>query len=157
MAFPVRYRSFGRAGLPPLGMVLLGTMLASCAAAPGPNAPVNLNRPPVQFSQGRVIVVLVDEYGKTLPGMRVDMFWDEPSHYRTSAFTNRMGEVTFSGVPPVAEVSIDHPGGNYTRTLLIPQTGRPELRVTVDTQGGGEAMREQEKARLAPRTVGQPP
>jgi hypothetical protein len=133
------------------GVVVLGALLASCATVPNSNVPLDLSSPPVQFSQGKVTVVLVDEYGVTLPGMRVDLYWDEPSHYRTSAFTNRMGEVSFTGIPPVAEVSIDHPGGNYTRTLLVPQTGRPELRVTVDTLGGGEAMREQEKARLAPR------
>jgi hypothetical protein len=121
----------------------------------GLNAPVDLSRPPVQFSQGRMVVVLTDEYGILMPGMRVDLAWEEPSFYRTSAFTNRNGEVTFSGIPDVAEISINHPGGLYTSTVLVPQSGRPELRLMLQTMGGGELMRQQERERLAPRTTTQ--
>jgi hypothetical protein len=133
--------------------LLVVAALSACATTPmGLNAPVDLHRPPVQFSQGRVVVVLTDEYGITMPGMRVDLAWEEPSFYRTSAFTNRNGEVTFSGIPEVAEISINHPGGLYSSVLLVPQSGRPELRLMLQTMGGGELMRQQERERLAPRT-----
>jgi hypothetical protein len=45
---------------------------------------------------------------------------------------------------------VDHPGGFYTGTLLVPQSGRPEYRVMLDTLGGGELLRQQERAKLAP-------
>lgn len=95
-------------------------------------------------------MVLLDEYGTVMPGMKVDMSWQEPIFYKTSAFTNRQGEVTFSGVPEVAEVSVDHPGGHYTSTLIVPQSGRPELRLMLDTLGGAELLRQRERARLEP-------
>jgi hypothetical protein len=150
MPIPERYASHRMMRRPALGVVLLAATLASCATAPQQHVPVNLERPQVQFSTGRMTVVIVDEYGITLPGMQVNVSWEEPFFYKTSAFTNRQGEVSFAGVPQIAEVSIDHPAGNYTQMLLVPQSGRPELRVTLDTMGGGELMRERERARLAP-------
>jgi hypothetical protein len=132
--------------------VLLGAMLASCATSPLPRAAaVALDRPPVQFSQGRMSVILLDEYGIAMPGMRVDLSWEEPSFHKTSAFTNSSGEVSFWGVPQVAEVTIDHPGGIYQSTVLVPQSGmRPQLRVMVDTLGEGQLMRERERQLFAP-------
>jgi hypothetical protein len=112
---------------------------------------VALERQTTQFSTGRVTFVLVDEFGHAMPGLRVNLSWQEPEFYKTSAFTNREGYVSFSGVPSVAEVSVDHPGGIYMQTLLVPQTGRPELRVMLDTVGGGERMRQMERDRLAGR------
>jgi hypothetical protein len=125
-------------------------MLGACATSPRSIEGLNLDQKRPQFNNGRVTVVLVDEYGIAMPGLRVDMAWQQPSFYKTSAFTNRQGEVTFSGVPEVAEVSVNHPGGLYMSTVLVPQSGRPEMRVILDTMGGGEQMRQQERARLAP-------
>jgi hypothetical protein len=132
---------------------LAGALLAACAAAPNQNLPMGLERPPVQFSQGRITFTLVDEFGYALSGLRVNMSWDEPTFYKTSAFTNRDGQVSFSGVPSIAEVSVDHPGGLFMQTLHVPQTGRPDVRVMLDTMGGGERMREAERARLSGRQV----
>lgn len=148
MAIPARSATFCLAAA--------GALLASCAGTPRQSALVNLDRPAVQFSQGRVTFTVVDEFGYALNGMRVDMSWDEPNFYKTSAFTNRDGQVSFSGVPAVAEVSVDHPGGIFTQTLLVPQSGRPELRVMLDTMGGGERMREEERARLSGRRPASP-
>jgi len=135
-----------------IGIPLLAAGLTACATVQDGALPVSLSTPEnVGLQQGRVTVVVVDELGIIMPRMRVNMSWEEPSFYRTSSFTNWAGEVTFSGVPQVAEISIDHPGGIYTRTLLIPQRGRPELRVMVDTMGEGELMRERERARMQPQ------
>lgn len=142
--------------LPTLGVVLIGALLTSCAMAPREYVPTNLERPRAEFSQGRMTVVLVDEYGIALPGMRVNLSWTEPDFYSTSASTNFHGQVNFWGIPDVAEVSIDHPGGNYTRTVLVPQSGRPELRVMLDTLGASQQMRERERALRAPRMPTQP-
>lgn len=150
MPIPVHFPGVRAARLPMLAATSLCFLLGGCAASPQYGS-LDLERQPPQFSRGRVTVVLVDEYGINLPGMRVDMTWDEPNFYKTSAFTNRQGEATFSGIPDVAEVSINHPGGIYTRVLLVPQSGQPELRVMLDTLGGGELMRQQERERLMPR------
>jgi hypothetical protein len=152
MPIPMHFRGRGGVRLPMLTVTALCFLLSGCAAGPQTGGSLNLERPTPQFNRGRVTVVLVDEYGINLPGMRVDMSWDEPNFYKTSAFTNRQGEVTFSGIPDVAEVSVNHPGGIYTRVVLVPQSGQPELRVTLDTLGGGELMRQQERDRLAPPT-----
>lgn len=113
---------------------------------------MGLDPPPVEFSRGRVTVVLVDEYGIALPGMHVMVSWEEPSHYKTSAFTDRAGQVTFTGLPKVAEFSVHHPGGLYAEAFAVPQLGNPELRVVLNTLGAGEQMRERERALRTPRT-----
>jgi hypothetical protein len=154
MGIPLRCAHPLHGLFPALRMALLGTALVSCTTLPEGGAPVDLGSPQQQqvvgLQQGRVTVVVVDEQGISMPGMRVDLLWEEPSFYRTFSFTNRAGEVTFSGVPAVAEIRIDHPTGIYTRTLLVPQTGRPELRVMLDTMGESELMRERERSRLLP-------
>jgi len=151
MALPVRFTGFSPRRSTALGLMLVSTFLASCGSMPREPVSSNLERPKVKFNQGRMSVVLVDEYGYSLPGLQVFLSWEEPSFYKTSAFTDRQGQVTFSGIPDVAEVSIHHPGGYYSSTVLVPQSGRPELRVILDTMGGGEQMRERERAMLAPR------
>jgi hypothetical protein len=150
MESPVHHGHPRPAPLAGLTAALLGSLLGACAANLRTPEAVDLAERPAQFSQGRVTVVLVDEYGIALPGLRVDLSWEQPSFYKTSAFSNRQGEVSFSGVPEVAEVSVDHPGGRFTGTVVVPRSGRPEYRVMLDTQGGGERMRQQERARLAP-------
>lgn len=45
------------------------------------------------------------------------------------------------GVPEVAEVSIDHPGGNFSQTLIVPQRGTSELRVILETYGENQISR----------------
>lgn len=132
-------------------------LVGACVSGPRPGDAVGLQGKPVQFSQGRVRVVLLDEYGIAMPGLRVDISWQEPYFYKTSAFTNRQGEVTFSGIPQLAEVSVDHPGGNYSSAVIVPQTGQPEMRLMLDTRGGGEMLRQQERERLAPRAPRVPP
>ncbi len=56
--------------------------------------------------------------------------------------------MTFNGVPDVAEVTINHEGGIYQQTLIVPQSGRAELPVMLDTRGGYMARLEAERERL---------
>jgi hypothetical protein len=152
MMIPARARgAAGRLALASCAM-LLAAALAGCAtftAGNYGNYEVGLEpgKETVGLSQGRVTVVVVDEQGINLPNMKVEISWQEPSYYRSVAFTNRFGEVMFSGVPRIAEVRIDHPNGDYVQTLVVPQTGRPELRVMLDTMGEGQLMRERERSR----------
>jgi hypothetical protein len=135
MPIAVRFEACRTATAALATVVLLGTQLAGCASVPRQFSPVSLDTPQVQFSLGRVLLVLTDENGLPMPRTRVDFSWESPYFYKTSAFTDGTGYVTFSGVPEVAEVSIDHPGGNYTRILYVPQRGTSELRVILDTYG----------------------
>jgi hypothetical protein len=147
---------FARLPVVAAAVTLSCSLLAGCVSRPASIQSLDLERRPAQFSLGRMTVVVMDEYGITMPGMRVDLSWDEPSFYRTSAFTNRQGEVSFSGVPEVAEVSINHPGGIFSDRFVVPQSGRPELRLMLDTMGGGEMLRQQERERLMPRRPATP-
>lgn len=148
MDIPARFLRVRPVGLPALAVALSALLLGACTAGPRTFEPLGEGSRSKPFSQGRITVLLVDEYGIVMPGMRVNLSWQEPYFYKTSAFTNRYGEVSFSGVPEVAEVSVDHPGGHYVQTLIVPQTGRPEFRAVVDTQGGAELLRQRERARL---------
>jgi hypothetical protein len=126
-------------------------MLTACASTPRQFAPVSLDTPSVPFSNGRIMVFLTDENGLPMTRTRVDFSWESPQFYKTSAFTDNYGQVTFNGVPEVAEVSIDHPGGNYSRTLLVPQRGTSELRVILDTYGENQLYRERLRTPLDQR------
>jgi hypothetical protein len=136
----VRFRVV-RAAMLPVGVLLCGALFTACASAPRTFGPVSLDTPEVAFSSGKISVFLTDENGLPMVRTRVDFSWQKPEFYKTSAFTDNNGQVTFNGVPEVAEVSIDHPGGNYTKTLVVPQRGISELRVILDTYGENETMR----------------
>ncbi len=147
MEIPLRFAGFPVAGLKALAVLSLGVMLASCAGVPLQMAPVGLDAPKVEFNSGRVTVELLDEYGTPMSGYKVDFSWQKPNFYRTSAFTNSVGQVTFAGVPEIAEISIFHDGGLYEQTVLVPQRSRTDMRVMVDTLGGYEARRIEEELR----------
>lgn len=133
----------------PMMPVAAAVFITGCAA-PSWNPPVDLEQNEVLFNNARVTVVLVDEFGAAIPGYRVDVSWQEPSFYKTSAFTNRQGEVTFAGLPEVVEISIDYPAGVYHQTFVVPPRGRQELRVMLDTLGENE-LRSARERRVAPR------
>jgi hypothetical protein len=126
--------------VPVVSALILGVLLGACASTQSPG-PVSLDNPEVAFPSGRIKVYLTDEDGQPMTRTRVDFFWQSPEYNRTSAMTDNYGQVSFAGVPEVAEVSIDHPGGNYTRTLVVPQRGTSELRVMLDTFGENQAIR----------------
>lgn len=117
-------------------------LLTGCASAVRDFAPIALDSAPVKFTNGRVQLYVTDEYGLPMARTRVEFSWETPQYYKTTALTDGAGRVTFSGVPEVAEISIDHFGGNYTRLLLVPQRGTSELWVTLDTYGENKAAQE---------------
>lgn len=153
MRLPLRLARRAGGNFPMTCAALLGAALTACSSVPETGHETGLEPPPqvVGLSQGRVTVVVLDELGEILPQMKVQLSWEEPTFYKTMAFTNRQGEVTFSGVPSVAEIRIDHPNGEFVRTVLVPQSGRPEMRVMLDTMGEGQLIRERERARMTGR------
>jgi hypothetical protein len=130
---------------------ILALVLVSCASVAGLDSRASLDAPGVKFSNGQIFLVLVDEDGMPMVRTRVDFAWESPEYYKTSAFTDDIGRVTFKGVPEVAEVTINHPGGMYQRTLIVPQQGVSELRVTLDTYGNNRVMRAQPETGTTPR------
>jgi hypothetical protein len=150
MEIPVQFSSSRAAGLRLLVLLSLGALLASCAGIPRPYAMVGLDSPRPPINRGRVTLELVDEYGMQMAGYMVDFGWEEPTFYKTRASTDRNGRVTFSGVPEVAQVAIWHEGGYWEQTLIVPQSGRADLRVMLDTRGGYQARLAQERERLLP-------
>lgn len=148
MEIPVRFAGLRTAGCRVLGVFLAGALLASCAGLPPQFAPAGLDAPGAKFSNGRLTVELVDENGTPMRGYKVDFSWQQPDFYKTSAFTNSLGQVTVAGVPEVAAISIDYEGGQFEQTIFVPQKGRSDFRVMVDTRGEYEARRFQQEEQL---------
>ncbi len=153
MEIPVRFPGPGLKSGAGVAGLLMVVLLASCAAAPRQNEFVPLDTPAVQFPSGRITLYLIDEEGQPMTRTKVDFAWEAPSFYRTMGFTDNIGRVTFAGVPEVANVSIDHPGGNYSRILLVPQKGTAELRVMLDTYGANKATRNRQRLAPGPAAV----
>jgi hypothetical protein len=155
MEIPVRFSGPGlKRSIPAAGLMAMLALLAACAAGPQQSEFVPLDSKPVGFPNGRVTLYLLDEQGMPMTRTKVDFAWDAPTFYRTMGFTDNLGRVTFAGVPEVANVTIDHPGGNYSRTLLVPQRGTAELRVMLDTYGANTVTRDRE--RQLPGTTSSP-
>jgi hypothetical protein len=146
MEIPVRCSGPGsRRHASTAGLLAIVALLAACAAGPRQSGFANLDRPRAEFPNGRVTLYLIDEMGMPMTRTKVDFSWDAPNFYRTMGFTDSLGRVTFAGVPEVASVNIDHPGGSYSRVLLVPQRGTAEMRVTLDTYGANAISRERER------------
>jgi hypothetical protein len=151
MEIPVQFASFRSTGLRVLAVLSFGALMAACASVPNRNALVGLgldSSAQPALSSGRLTIEVRDENGTTMAGYMVDIGWDQPRFYRTRAFTDRNGRVSFSGVPDVAEVTINHDGGIYQQLLLVPQNGRAELPVMLNTQGGYQARLDAERERF---------
>ena len=150
MEIPLQFTSFRTTGLRVVMVLALGA-LAACANFPpqsrlvGPGLDSSARR---EISTGRLTIELSDENGSRMAGYMVDIGWTEPKFYRTRAFTDRNGRVTFSGVPDVAELSINHEGGLFQQTLLVPQSGRVDYPVMLYTQGAYQARLQAERERM---------
>jgi hypothetical protein len=157
MEIPVRFSGSGRKRAAASASLMVAlALLSACAASTRQSEFANLDTRPVEFPNGRVTLYLLDEMGMPMTRTKVDFAWDAPTFYRTMGFTDNLGRVTFAGVPEVANVNIDHPGGSYSRTLLVPQRGTAELRVTLDTYGANTISRDRERQLPATTTSTSP-
>lgn len=116
---------------------MLGIALAGCAMVP-PNTPVPLsNEPTSRFNTGRVTVVVTDYAGQPLRQARVDVegINDHRDYFRTAAFSDVWGRVSFAGVPERVRISVYHAEtrANYSREFDVPSIGTTELRMLVET------------------------
>lgn len=118
-------------------MAMLGIGLAGCATVPV-NAPVELSSEPAsRFDTGRVTVVVTDYGGRPLRQARVDVEGvnDHRSYFRTAAFSDVWGRVSFAGLPGRVRISVYHAEtrANYSREFDVPSIGTTELRMMVET------------------------
>ena len=104
-----------------LTAAVLGIALAGCATVPA-NAPVELSgESATKFNTGRVTVVVTDFGGTPLRLARVDVegINDHQSYFRTAAFSDVWGRVSFAGVPERVRISlviVDHEGKDQRYT-----------------------------------------
>lgn len=130
-----------RNALKPLAGVslLLASLLLGCATAPPRQASVALdgNESAVRFNTGRIQVVVTDFGGTPLKQARVDVesVNNEKEFFRTAAFSDVWGRVSFAGVPERVRVTVYHAEtrGNYSREFNVPSIGTTELRMMVET------------------------
>jgi hypothetical protein len=127
---------YGAAGL----LAVCGFVLAGCAGVPA-TRPMALegDRPAVKFNTGRVTVYVTDFAGRPLTKAMVDVEStgrDHNEYFRTAAFSDVWGRVTFNGVPEQVRISVYHAEtqGNYSRVFDVPSTGITELRMLLETQ-----------------------
>lgn len=119
-------------------VVLAGVLLAGCGGMPA-SRPVALSDDEgrVKFNTGRVTVYVTDADGMPLSKAMVDLesnYGDE--FYRTAAYADEFGKVSFAGVPEVVRISVYHSDTqlNYSREFDIPPTGTTELRMLLYPQ-----------------------
>nr|PZN63452.1 MAG: hypothetical protein DIU62_11045 [Pseudomonadota bacterium] len=91
----------------------------------------------VKFNTGRVTLTITDYAGRPLQKARVDIegLNDHRDYFRTAAFSDVFGRVSFSGVPERVRISVWHSEtrANYSRVVDVPPTGITELRMLVET------------------------
>jgi hypothetical protein len=138
--------------VPFIAQLLLGTLLASCAADWAPRPMPAQDQPQagnplnaVAAQTGRLTVVALDYFdGRPLNRAMVDIVGssssDETYHYRRTGFSNQFGMVTFTDVPKTVDVFIRHSRGLYGRDRYpVPQSGTSEFRVYIETTGPRQA------------------
>jgi hypothetical protein len=111
--------------------------LGACASVSAPS-PVGLQgeESPVHFDTGAVAIYLVDYNGAPLRKAMVNIeSADVDNSYRTAAFSDDFGQVSFRGVPESVRISVFHSetSANYSRVFDVPSRGITELRMILET------------------------
>jgi len=113
----------------------LGLALAGCASGPS-QRPVGLEgAPAAHFNTARVTLYLTDYEGHPLERARVDIEGTGDDYFRTAAFSDWSGRVSFAGLPQQIRISVYHAAsqGNLTREFIVPSSGTTDLQMLVDT------------------------
>lgn len=122
-----------------IAAVVLGIALAGCATQPVTGTgPVPLSGEKAsKFHTGRVMLTVTDYGGTPLRQARVDVegINDHNDYFRTAAFSDVFGRVTFAGLPERVRISVYHAEtrANYSREFDVPSSGTTELRMLVET------------------------
>jgi hypothetical protein len=128
-------------------LLVCGALLASCTTsdwASGQQGEYNRYRDgrylnPIGTQTGRLTVVAIDySDGRPLYRAWVDITSssssDDTYHYRKSGLSDRFGMVTFTDVPPVVDVFIRHPRGEYgVERYPVGNVGTSEFRAWIET------------------------
>lgn len=82
-------------------------------------------------------LTITDYDGRPLARARVDVEGvnDHRSYFRTAAFSDVFGRVSFNALPERVRISVWHSQtrANYSRVVDVPPSGITELRMMVDT------------------------
>lgn len=123
-----------------LCVAMIAGLLAACASAPMTSAPMALGQDSgKKFNTGRVSLYLTDYEGRPLNKAMVNIeSAGEPSkeYFRTAAWSDVRGFVSFAGVPEDIRISVYHAetAGNYSRVFHVPSSGTTELRMMIEPQ-----------------------
>jgi hypothetical protein len=123
-----------------LCVAMIAGLLAACASAPKTSAPMALEQDSgKKFNTGRVSLYLTDYEGRPLNKAMVNIeSAGEPSkeYFRTAAWSDVRGFVSFAGVPEEIRISVYHAEslGNYSRVFHVPSSGTTELRMMIEPQ-----------------------
>jgi len=113
----------------------LGLALAACASVPS-QGPVGLGgAPAAHFNTGRVNLYLTDYEGRPLDRARVDIEGTGDDYFRTAAFSDWSGRVSFAGVPQQIRISVYHAAsqGSFTQEYIVPSSGTTDVQMLVET------------------------
>lgn len=116
-----------------------GLALAGCAGMPARQAvAIAGDGSAVRFNTGRVQLYVTDLEGKPLVKAMVDIesAGSTDDYFRTAAFSDNFGRVSFAGVPEEVRISVYHAEtqGIYSRVFSVPPTGTTELRMLIVPQ-----------------------
>lgn len=120
-------------------VAVLGVVLAGCAGMPA-ERPVALSgaEPAAKFNTGRVTVVVTDFAGQPLQQAMVDLesASSDDEYFRTAAFSDVWGRVSFAGVPQRVRINVYHSEtrSSYSREFQVPDIGTTELRMMLEPQ-----------------------
>jgi hypothetical protein len=121
-------------------LAMCGLVLAGCAGMPV-DRPLSLegDKAGAKFNTGRVTVYVTDFSGRPLTQAMVNVESsgsDFNEYFRTAAFSDVWGRVTFNGVPEQVRISVYHAEtqGNYSRVFAVPSSGITELRMQLETE-----------------------
>jgi hypothetical protein len=120
-------------------LAVAGLAAAGCASMPaGQAVPIEGDAPAVRFNTGRVTLYVTDLDGRPLPKAMVDIesAGRTTDYFRTAAFSDQSGRVSFNGVPEEVRISVYHAEtqGNYSRVFNVPSSGVTELHMLVEPE-----------------------
>jgi hypothetical protein len=120
-------------------LAAVGLALVGCAGMPaGQAVAISGESPAARFNNGRVMLYVTDMDGKPLSKAMVNIegAGSTADYFRTAAWSDHAGRVSFNGVPEEVRISVYHAEtqGNYSRVFHVPPSGVTELRMLVQPE-----------------------
>jgi hypothetical protein len=132
MFLDARWRR-GAAGL----LATSALLLQGCASVPAGSAmELDPGKRGVKFDTGRVALTVTDYGGFPLRKAMVNVeAIDSEDYFRTAAFSDNFGQVSFNGLPDRVRITVFHAetAATYSRVFDVPSSGLTELRMILET------------------------